>query len=312
VSGQIDLRQRITTEIITALSAGGLPPWQQPWSADPNASGPPANAVSGRGYTGVNVLMLQLHRRRHGLRSRFYATFRQWEALGCRVRPRPDGVPPGRWGCTVVYCRPVKAVRDTGDGERREDEYLLLRHYTVFGADQADGPAADRLRADASPARTAFVDFAPAERAVAALGADIRYGGDRAFYRRQTQAGGGDFIQMPPKGRFASESDYYSTLWHELAHWSEPRVGWAGSYAEGELRAEMAAAFTLAELGVPQREGLADHAAYLRHWLTAMRADPRFIFRVSADASRAVDYLLAPSRPTAPDPGLAGLVADPA
>jgi antirestriction protein ArdC len=291
VPTQNEIRERITAEVVAALEKGGLPPWRRPWGT----SGPPANAATGRRYSGVNVLLLQLHRQRLGLAGPCrYATFRQWSDLGCRVKARPGSVPSGRWGCNVVFCKPVKkGERDEDDkSDKQKGEYLLLRNFTVFSVDQVEGEAADRLRADHAPQRAAFADYDPAEQAVAATGADIRHGSDRAFYRRPTPDRG-DFIAMPHKHSFESEKEYYSTLLHELGHWSECRLKWTGSYAEGELRAEMASAFALAELGVPQSDDLTNHQTYLASWLKELRADPRFIFRVSADASRAVDFLLA-------------------
>lgn len=307
MTSQNDIRQRITSEIVAALEKGGLPPWKRPWATHPNASGLPANAVSQRRYSGVNVLLLQLHQMRHGLRSKHYATFNQWRAMNCRVKARPKDVPPGGWGCIIVFCKPVRKVERSDEGEERETEFFLLKHYTVFCADQVEGAAAARFQADDLPASSDFIDYDPAERAVAAANADIRFGGDRAFYRRPATGGDGDFIQMPHKHQFESEKEYYSTLLHELAgHWTEQRLGWTGSYAEGELRAEMASAFALAELGVPQSDDLTNHQRYLGNWLQAMQSDPRYIFRASAEASRAVNFLLGFSRQPEPEEALVG------
>jgi antirestriction protein ArdC len=296
------LRQRITEQIISALEKGGLPPWRRPWASHSNASGLPANAVSQRRYSGVNVLLLQIHGLRHGLQSRFYATFNQWRAMNCRVKARPKDVPPGQWGCGIIYCAPVKKVERAVDGQEREKEYLLLRQYSVFSADQVEGEAATQFQVEDNPSPSAFIDYEPAERAIAAVGADIRFGGDKAFYRRPTPDGGGDFIQLPQKHMFAEVKEFYATALHELGHWSETRLGWTGTYAEGELRAEMAAAYALAELGVPQSDDLANTQSYLASWLNKMRDDPHFIFRASAEASRAVDYLLSFSRAQQPEP----------
>lgn len=292
------LREKITQQIVTALEKGGLPPWKRSWATHPNASGLPANAVSKRRYSGVNILLLQLHQIRHGLRSKFYATFNQWKDMGCFVKARPKDVPPGSWGCGIIYCAPVKKkLARSEDGEEREKEYLLLKSYMVFSACQVEGPAAARFQVDDLPASSGFIDFEPAERAVAAANADIRFGGDKAFYRRPAPDGDGDFIQMPHKHRFESEKEYYSTLLHELAgHWTEHRLGWTGSYAEGELRAEMASAFALAELGVPQSDDLTNHQSYLANWLQAMRDDPKYLFRASTEASKAVEFFLGFSR----------------
>jgi len=141
-----------------------------------------------------------------------------------------------------------------------------------------------------------FIDFDPAERVIVATEADIRYQESRAFYDRR-----GDYIQVPPKTKFPKENEFYATCFHELAHWSESRTDWKGDYAEGELRAEIAAAFMLAELGVPQSSDLTNHQAYLKSWLEALRNDNRYIFHASTAASRAADFVLSFSRQPVPD-----------
>jgi antirestriction protein ArdC len=63
-------------------------------------------------------------------------------------------------------------------------------------------------------------------------------------------------------------------------------------YALGELAAEIASCYVAAELGVPQGEGLGNHAAYLRSWLDAMKGDRNYIFKASKQASKVTDFLL--------------------
>ena len=60
----------------------------------------------------------------------------------------------------------------------------------------------------------------------------------------------------------------------------------------GELVAELAASMLSAELGVPQGESLENHAAYLKHWMDAIKADSSFIFKASTQASKVADFLL--------------------
>ena len=113
---------------------------------------------------------------------------------------------------------------------------------------------------------------------------------------------GGDYIQVPLKTKFPLENEFYSTCLHELSHWSESRTEWKGDYAEGELRAEIAAAYMLAELGVPQSSDLSNHQAYLANWLKALRNDNRFIFKASTAANKAADFVLSFSRQPEPEP----------
>jgi antirestriction protein ArdC len=141
-----------------------------------------------------------------------------------------------------------------------------------------------------------FIDYQPAEETIKATGADIRIGGDRAYYNRPD-----DFVQIPPKHRFKQENEYYATIFHELTHWTghesrlnrdqQSRFG-NRSYAEEELVAEIGSCFTLAALGVPQTDDMSNHKAYVANWLESLDKDSRFIFRAASAASKAADYLL--------------------
>jgi antirestriction protein ArdC len=97
--------------------------------------------------------------------------------------------------------------------------------------------------------------------------------------------------------------DYYGTALHELAHWTghpqrlnretlneSYRFGDL-EYAKEELRAELASVFLMAERGIPHNPD--SHAAYVAHWITALRFDKHEIFRSARDAHRAADLLIA-------------------
>lgn len=288
---QNELRRKITDEFIEALEKGGLPPWRMGWTVHPNGKGMPANAATGRNYNGINVLLLQLHARRYGLTSRFYGTWNQWKQLGCSVKPRPAGVEPGQWGVQIIFFKPVgRKETDEETGESKAIKFPVMRSFVVFGADQVEG--AERWQVPTMSDADTFPGYEPAETAIEATNADIRFGGNRAFYSPAH-----DYIQCPPKGQFIDVKEYYGTLFHELAHWSESRLNWKGDYPSGELRAEIAAAFASAELGVPQSDDLTNVNAYLKSWLSALKDDPRYIFTASAAASRAADHILSFSRP---------------
>lgn len=296
------IRHEITQKIVEALEAGTVP-WRRPWSVSPNAHGSPTNIVSHKSYRGINVLLLSLHSMKHNFRARWWATFDQIKNAGGMVKKRPADVEPGEWGCRVVFFRPlVKTITNRLTGEERAEEIPLLRSYTVFNIDQCDGEALDRFRVVEGPGHLHDQpDFEPAEHLIDATGAEIRYGGEQAFYRCPTPDGAwphhtdGDYICVPQRKRFVSLGMFYETILHELAHWSEVRVGWdrkAAGYAAGELVAELAATMLSAELAIPHGEDLGNHAAYFGDWLSAMKVDPSFIFKASARASKVADYLL--------------------
>lgn len=122
--------------------------------------------------------------------------------------------------------------------------------------------------------------------------AEIRFGGSRAFYRPSE-----DCIYMPRVESFRSMEDYYSTILHELSHWTghESRLQRdfkrfnEESYAMEELVAEMSSAFLCASLGV---EGKLQHENYIASWIKVLKEHKRAIFTAAARAADASDYIL--------------------
>lgn len=308
---QNEIRQRITTEIVAALESGKLPPWRKPWQCSDANTGHPCNAVSKRRYSGVNPILLDIAAHRHGLQSKWWGTFRQWQKLGGSVKRRPDHVPSGKWGTSVVFCKPITETDRDENGEVVEDKFFMLRTFTVFNLDQVEGPF-DHLRVGNAPVPVNAVEerYEQADAAISATGADIRYGGAKALCDFRN-----DCIQMPHRHEFTMP-EFYETIFHELCHWTEhpKRLNWdrskpENSYAMGELIAELGGCLMAGELGLPNSENLTNHAAYLNSWLSAMKGDSRFIFKAAAQANRAVDYLLSFSRQSQPVPTLDELFA---
>ena len=303
---QTEIRDEVTARIIQALEADVLP-WRRPWRTIVGGSQPGrhSNLASRKPYQGVNPLLLEFHALRLGLLSRWWGTFNQWHQIGCSIRKRPAKVEEGHWGCRVVFWKPITktVVTDDQTGDEDEERFFMLKTFTVFCADQVEGDRAGEFQVHEEEGQPTDVqpDFAPAEELMLASGADIRYGGDRAFYRRPTPAGSfpnhreGDFIVLPPRATFDPPGAFYETAVHELAHWSEVRTGWnhdKEGYALGELAAEIGSCYVSAELGIPQGEGLGNHAAYVKNWLEALKNDRNFIFKASKQASKVTDFLL--------------------
>ena len=161
-----------------------------------------------------------------------------------------------------------------------------MRTYTVFNVDQVEGEHLDHLRVGKTVVNTNPIEtYEEADRVIEATGADIRYGGNQAFYSRAQ-----DFIQVPLREQFTA-AEYYETVFHELVHLLEhpSRLNWNRKdegYAMGELIAEMGSCFLATELGIPNAETLPNHASYLQSWLKAMQNDHRFIFQASSQAAR--------------------------
>jgi antirestriction protein ArdC len=299
MQSQRQIRQDITNRIVSAIESG-VKPWRRSWRVSKNC-GRPANVVSKKPYSGVNPLLLEITAMQRGFSSKFWGTFRQWDELGCSVQKRPDNVAPGGWGTNIVFCKPILKTVTDETGEEEEQGFFMLKTYTVFNADQVSG--AERFQVSDEPGNgTAEPDYGPAEELIAASGADIRHGGEKAYY-----SPGGDFIQLPNRERFGSLGAYYETAIHELAHWSEPRQHFDRQelgYPMCELIAEMSACFVASEIGIPNGEGLENHASYIRSWLDAMKGDSGYIFRASKLAGATCDFLMAFVREPEPEEAL--------
>ncbi|WP_158261318.1 MULTISPECIES: ArdC family protein [Pirellulaceae] len=295
MSKNSQIRTEITNRIIEALESGNLPPWRKPWANDANA-GFPRNVSSQRSYSGVNPLLLTLASERHNLQSRWWATFKKWDNLGGKVMRRPKDVPSGQWGTKIVFCAPISKTKIDDKGEEVEDKFFMLKTYTVFNIDQIEGDHLDYLRVGiGDDTRSGDIEtFERADAAIAATEADIRFGGNKAFYDPLS-----DHIQVPRREQF-NGSDFYETILHELVHWTEhkERLNWDRTtkgdhaYPLGELIAEIGACYLCGELGVPMADRIENHASYLKSWLSAMKQDAGFIFRATSQASKATDYIL--------------------
>ena len=292
---QAEIRDEITSRIVTALQSGNLPPWRRPWGGI--NTGTPQNAVSKKNYRGINVLLLGLN---ESYQSRFWATFRQWRDLGGSVRK-------GEHGTRVVFWKPIEKETLNDDGEAETEAFFLLREYCVFNVEQTEGTALDKFRVQSGiNGGNNFKDCERAENIMAATNADIRFGGNRAFYQPHD-----DYIQMPMKVSFENEPAYYSTLAHEACHWSghdsrlnrlktNARFG-DSSYAFEELVAEIGGCFLCNEMGIPQSTDMTNHQAYLAHWLAVLQQDHGAILRAAGQASKAVDFVKAFSQPAVTD-----------
>lgn len=284
---RFDLYRTVTDKIVAAIEAGAGE-FVMPWHAGA-ATGRPLNALTGHGYRGVNVIALWAAAVTAGYGTGWWASYRQWARLGAQVRHGERGT------VIVFYNRLNTAPTDETDDS---DQYrLVARASRVFNLDQVHGWEPPENR------RPSMVEsLAEVETFVAATGAVVVLGGSCACYRLAR-----DWIELPARERFhgsptssASEA-YYSTLLHELTHWSGAphrldrsfggRFG-DHDYAMEELVAELGAAFLCADLGIAN-EPRPDHAAYVAAWLRVLNDDRRAVFTAAARANDAVAYLQA-------------------
>ncbi|EEB83859.1 ArdC family protein [Roseobacter sp. GAI101] len=282
-----DIYQKVTDKIIADLEKGQLT-WLKPWSTG-NLDGRIVKPLrhNGMPYNGINVLMLWAASVEAGYVSPHWMTFKQAKELGANVRK-------GERGSLVVYANSITKAEEQDDGSEEERKIPFMKGYSVFNVDQIEG-LPEQFCTKPEPIIDGVERIAHADAFFAATNADLRHGGNRAFY-----SGGSDHVQMPAFESFRSPEAYYATLAHELTHWTKHktrldrefgRKKWGDEgYAKEELVAELGAAFLCADLALTPEAG-EDHAAYIQSWLKVLKDDKRAIFSAAAHAQRAADFL---------------------
>ncbi len=283
-SPRTDVYERITAAIVAQLDQGTRP-WMQPWGA----GGSPVRPLRHNGvpYRGINTLLLWMTAAERGFVSPFWMTYKQAQELGGQVRK-------GEKSTLVVYAGAIERQEEDGAGEQAERRIPFMKGYSVFCADQIDDlPEHFYVKAEAPEGALTKERIARVDAYFEHTGADIREGGDKAYY-----SPAGDFIQMPAFSAFVSAEAFATTLAHEAIHWSASRVGrdlsrYAKDNSERareELVAELGSVFFAADQGL-QIEPRDDHAAYIQSWVAVLKNDKRAIFQAASLAEKALAYL---------------------
>lgn len=284
---QTEIRQGITNAIIESLSSNSLPPWRRTWNDDPNA-GMPTSLSTGNRYGGINSLILQCSAIKQNFKSKWWGTFRQIQADGASVRK-------GQKATKVVIWKPINRTRTDETGKEVDDRFFFMQEFAIFNAEQTTG--LDNFRVgNSQPTIDSDARYQHADEVIDATGVKIQFGGNRAFYSLNH-----DTITMPYRHQFESPEAYYETLFHECIHWGVTRSEYERnnskeSYAFEELVAELGSCFAMGELSLNTTANMENHASYLKHWLSEMANDAKYIFKASALSSKIVDHVLSFSR----------------
>ncbi|HDL7933783.1 TPA: DUF1738 domain-containing protein [Yersinia enterocolitica] len=295
-----DLFTVVTNKIITALEKG-TSPWRKPWQTCNKElaqnHGLPVNAITGRAYSGINVMLLWIDTYNKGFNSHQWLTFKQAIDAGGHVRK-------GEKSTLVTLFKPYEKPATDSHGQPVFDangEIIMSRRsfitsFHLFNTEQCDGLSEQQPHT--VPMISDSERMARVEQVVACGGVKVTHSyQDRAFYSSMV-----DRITMPERIQFNKISDYYSTLLHELVHSTghASRLARDGIvsmsrrfgnpvYAFEELVAEIGSAFLCAELGI---QGEVQHDSYIASWLKVLKEDNRAIFRAGRYAREAFEYLI--------------------
>ena len=276
----MDIYEMVTNRIIAQLEQGYIP-WKKPWADCLEGN---FNRISRKPYSLLNQLLLS--------RGGEYATFRQWNQIGGRVRK-------GEKAEIVVFWK-LKDVEERDDvGETRIRKVPLLRYYNVFHISQVENVLPLQM--------TKVFDTDPIEQAEELLhrytkreGIRLTIGrSDRAFYRPSD-----DSITLPALTQFEKSEEFYSTAFHECGHSTMKKNrcdreadnmhAFFGNedYSREELIAEITSAAILNSMGIETTDTFRNSCAYIQNWIRVLKNDKRFVITAAGKAEKAAKYIL--------------------
>ena len=259
--------------------------WQRGWTSD-TPVGMPFCPVTGREYSGANLVRLLLTTIVRGYADDRWMTFNQLQSfqnahpeLQMNIRKGERGVKVlrpeevayiveenGAWKfLTKEELRRIEEMKDRGQDVPDVQRKTLFYPFTVFNAAQIEGfPAKERP----AHAMTQIERHEMVERFIASSGVHVRhYGGDPCFNMEKNE------VALPYPERFSGTDEYYAAKLHEFFHATghETRENrqlknaqTIKSYAFEEMRAEMFSMLAGAHLALPMPE--TNSAAYIANW----------------------------------------------
>lgn len=276
----MDVYSMVTERIISQLEKGEIP-WKKPWAKCLDGT---FNRVTRRPYSLLNQLLL--------LHEGEYATFKQWDQIGGKVKK-------GEKAEIVVFWKLQDKEEREENGEIAIKKIPILRYYNVFHVSQVENvlPLIKTADFGTNPieiAEKTLYDYLNREHITLSVEES-----DRAFYSLQT-----DSITVPKITQFEHAEEYYSTVFHECGHSTmiaarcnrekESKSVFFGSekYSKEELIAEITSAAIMNSIGLETPETFQNSAAYIQSWLNALKNDKKLIVSASGKAEKAAKYIL--------------------
>lgn len=253
----------ITNRIIEKLKDGILP-WRKSWEY-----GLPQNFITKKVYQGINYLNLCFE----DYPSKYYLTY-----LQCQNK---DGhVNKGAKSKSIIYWK-ISEI-DNGDIVKKVP---LLRLSNVFNLSQTSlFDDSEMVITDNTSCKSIIDNMTNMP--------TIKHNFNRCYYSPAE-----DYISIPPMIDFNNTDEYYSSLFHELAHATghpsrlDRLSGDSIDQAEEELVAELSSSYLCSIAGI-ENSVIDNQASYIQSWLSELENDNMYLVRASQKAKLAADWLI--------------------
>lgn len=288
--------ETVAEKILTEIESNTTT-WRKPWSAEELINFMPCNGVTKHIYTGSNVYLAMM---RH--ESNRYITFKQYQEI--KKTHKDFELLKGSKSDQITYTQKL-IFKEEAKEEGEEDTIrtcILKKYYNVFNlscfAHIPEFLTKKAEKVEKTVVRNNKLVSLIVKRAGAVINNKYQ---NQAYYMPSTHE-----IYLPEKRQFKDSISYYSTLLHELAHWTGKKLnrdmsGIFGSmdYAKEELIADLSSFFMCSILGIGYSpKALKDRTnknrSYLKSWLekcSKKQSRKEHLIDVLKQVDRVIKYL---------------------
>lgn len=291
-----DLYQMVTDKVVAALEkANGLV-----WRKTFKGYGLARNLATGHYYSGINFIILNFCTENE---LPYYLTFKQVKQLGGKICKGAKSEQVIYFNVSFKDKNDQKITQEEARQLKRDGEEIkvkkYIKYYNVFNIADIGGIEHDITVDHFKDDNSTIENCAKLIENIPDCPTIKHNNPNRAFYSISD-----DYINIPRIQLHKSSETYYSVLFHELIHSTGAAsrlnretlnkiVYWGDEvYSEEELVAELGASFLAAMTGIDQESLFENSVAYLQSWLSKLKDDKQLIFRASAAAQKAVNYLV--------------------
>lgn len=218
--------ENFVTDLFINAIEKGTAPWQKPWTTQEILDAEARNPETGTIYQGQNQTILMTQSLLNGYNDPRWLTFNQAKAIGGMVNKGEKGTLLKK----VIYDRDVPKLDENGKPLKDENGNIITvkeeldrpitKYFYVFNVKQISFPPEHKyskplpLEEKAKPEQ-AFENLESVEKLIKDTGIKLIHAGNRAFYNPAI-----DLVVVPTKPQFKTQEGYYSTVLHEMSHWT--------------------------------------------------------------------------------------------
>ena len=299
---RFQLSREVQEEFVNGIAQTMLSLAENAEQGQPSVAETPFCPVTGKEYSGANMVRLTLTAMEKGYADNRWLTFKQLQTIRDEHPDLNIRIRKGEHGVTVLRPEDVFfTVENDGkwnfvSEEQAKDipdvrRHTLLYPFTVFNAAQIENFPA---REQPAPVMTEAQRNELLERFVASSGVAVEHGKGVPRFDHRT-----DTVRLPHPENFHSSDEYYAAklreffkaTGHESREARQPvKAQTLKSCAFEEMRAEMFSMLAGAKFGLPMPEH--GSAERLRLWnQTFSGGESRTLFRAASEAARALTTL---------------------